>query len=72
MSNDETTFVDVCIVHKTDMAILVTQDPESEETNKAVWVPKSQIISPTDDLLEIGEDAEIEITVWMAEEKGLV
>ncbi|KKN39780.1 hypothetical protein LCGC14_0739760, partial [marine sediment metagenome] len=39
----EVTWVEVTIMHETDMAVLISQDPESEETNMAKWIPKSQI-----------------------------
>jgi hypothetical protein len=66
--NDETTWVPVYIKHETDLAILCGED---ENDPKPVWVPKSQIIDSTDDL-NIGSDVEIEMPVWLAEEKGLI
>ncbi len=67
----EVCWAEVTILHETDAAILVTQDPDSEETNAAIWVPKSQITDSTDDM-NIGAEVEIEIPVWLAEKKGLV
>ncbi|KKN27335.1 hypothetical protein LCGC14_0865600 [marine sediment metagenome] len=67
----EVTWVEVTIIHETDMAVLISQDPESEETNMAKWIPKSQISDSTDDM-NIGAEIEIEIPVWLAEKKGLV
>ncbi len=73
--SDETVYVEVTVMHNADHldAVLVSQDPESEETNVAKWVPKSQITDVTGGgELDIGEEVEIEIPVWLAEEKGLV
>jgi len=67
----EVTWVEITILHETDDAVLVTQDPDSEDTNIAKWVPKSQITDSTDDM-DIGAEIEIEIPVWLAEDKELV
>lgn len=67
----EVTWVPVTIMHETNDAILVSQDPESVETNAVIWVPKSQISDSTDDM-DIGAEVEIEIPVWLAAKKGLI
>lgn len=60
------TWVDVEIVHVTDKAILVRSGFEDQ-----VWIPKSAIIDSSDDVV-IGGEVEIEISEWLATEKGLV
>jgi len=68
--SSETVWVDVQIIHETDLAILVTVDPDSEDGDD-VWLPKSQIQDSTSDM-DIGADVELEIPVWLAEKVGLV
>ena len=57
--------VDVKIIHKTENAILVTDDEVKE-----VWLPKSQVT--THQNYDIGDTLTIEIPEWVAEEKGLI
>lgn len=60
--------VDVYIKYETDLAYLVGTGEDDEDPR---WIPKSLI---SDSTLELGvqEDHEIEVPVWLAEEKGLV
>lgn len=66
--NTETTWVPVTIKAVTDNAILC------ESAFAQDWVPRSQIIDysfPSEDFIK-GEEGEIEIPVWLAEEKEFV
>lgn len=61
-------FTDITVElhHETDGAILVSDDGKSE---KAVWVPKSQV----SEMVMLDEkNAEITIPEWLAFDKGLI
>jgi len=59
------------LFHETDRAYLVGEDPADRETDKAFWLPSSQVeMDPT--LRKGGvEWADFEIPEWLADEKGL-
>jgi hypothetical protein len=61
----KTTWIDVEVVHTTGQAILVSSG------GSPVWIPRSAIIDSSDDIL-IGAEIEIEISEWLATEKGLL
>jgi len=52
------------VVKETDLAVLLRIDGEDH------WIPKSQI-SPDSEYVEAECDLEIEVTKWIASEKGL-
>ena len=62
----KTTWVDVEVIHVTDRAVLVSSGEEDP-----VWIPKSAIVDSSDDVV-VGGEVEIEISEWLATEKGLV
>lgn len=57
--------IDVKLLHKTENAILITQDDENK-----VWLPKSQIEFEEDE----GGTGRVLVTLpeWLAREKGLI
>lgn len=63
MSKSKTAWLPVTIVRETPKAIMVT------DSKTQAWVPKSQIIDSSDDLTP-GVELEIEIPIWLAEDKG--
>lgn len=54
------------IRHKTEKAVLI------HDGTQEAWIPFSQIESPDEDEMEIGEHTEIMMTEWIATEKGLI
>jgi hypothetical protein len=71
MSYDgETTIIEGKVKRETDMAILIQVDGEPDNE---VWLPKSQIEwESSGGIYSIGDELEIEIPQWLAEQKGLI
>jgi hypothetical protein len=59
------TFDDVRAINETDAAVLV------EVEGQEVWFPKSHI-GKDSEVKELGDTGTIEVTEWIAEQKGLV
>lgn len=61
----------VCFTCKTDKAIGVKELPDADDI---IWLPLSQIeIDDVElDSAEKGDDIEVNIPTWLAEEKGLL
>ena len=63
--------LDLHILHETENAIKVTQDPLDIDIID-IWLPKSQIeICPEYDP-EYDDEAEVSVPEWLAIEKGLL
>lgn len=65
MSNDELVDLTMHLHHKTEKAILVSDDGDEK---RAVWLPLSQIEVET---LK-GNAVEVTCPVWLAKNKGLI
>lgn len=60
---------DATYLHQTDAAVLV------EYENEEFWIPRSQLLAPSaNDLMgyERGDEAEFQVSEWIAREKGLL
>ena len=57
-------------INQTDDAILVYED----DPDKGIWFPKSQIKYDEIeiDCADVGDEVEINIPVWLAEQEGLL
>jgi len=60
------TFYDATVVVSREKALLVELDDGEE-----VWFPRSQIEYGETDIEEEGDTGTIEVTMWIAEQKGL-
>lgn len=61
--------IEICfeLIHETDEAILVS-DGDDE-----VWLPKSELDEPAETWsFWINESIDLEVSVWLAQEKGLI
>lgn len=65
INSNETFWFSGTVKHDTGKAVLLTDGVED------YWIPHSQIIDSDDDL-KPGETVEIEVPLWLAEEKGIV
>jgi len=74
MAEQETIEVEVKVIRITEKAYLVKADIESSESamprTVEEWIPKSQVVE-TDCLAE-GDYGTMEITAWIAKQKGWV
>jgi hypothetical protein len=72
MREQNTIEIDVKVVQITSKAYLVETDIESPESAlpKTVeeWIPKSQVMAT--DCLAVGDEGTMEITEWIAKQKG--
>lgn len=59
--------IDVIVIHETPKAILVLED----ETEEELWLPKSQIQNCDEEDFGVGCVMELQLPLWLAEEKGL-
>lgn len=67
LRDEETTVTIECaLLHQTAKAVLV------EDEGKEIWIPKSQIVDGLPDVFGRGEIAYLEITEWIAKEKGWI
>jgi hypothetical protein len=66
VSQENKTFDEAIFKRASEKAVLVEID------KKEYWIPKSQIVDTTfDENSEPGDIGEIEMTGWIAEQKGL-
>ena len=63
-------FYELIYINQTDKAILVSEDDPDE----GIWLPKSQIEYDENeiDCADKGEEIEIGIPEWLAEQEGLI
>jgi len=61
MNRGESVLITAEIIRETDLAILIHHNGEE------IWLPKSQIDYDGD----VGDEADIEIPEWLADEKGI-
>lgn len=68
---EETVTLDVTVKRITEKAYLVEfENPMNNQKTQEEWIPKSQV-KDTDCLAE-GDEGEMEITAWIAKQKGLM
>jgi hypothetical protein len=66
---DDTIEIEVTVMRITDKAYLVELENLENKTEQ-MWIPKSQV-KETDCLAE-GDEGTMEITAWIAKQKGLL
>jgi hypothetical protein len=62
---------DVKAIRSTQMALLVRIGGKKEEGGMEVWIPQSQI-DGNSEVWKEGDEGELVISQWIAEQKGLV
>lgn len=59
-------FVSGTILRTTDKAVLLDRGHGAD-----VWIPKSIIVAPDADELDIGDEVDLEVQSWFARREGL-
>lgn len=72
-SDPKSTVFELYIVRFTDKAVLV-KESEEDAKEDAFWLPFSQILDPDEEYIRKsqGEEIELELPNWLAEEKDLM
>ena len=68
---NETFEIEVTVNRITEKAYLVTlENPNNNQKTEEMWIPKSQVKDT--DCLASGDEGTMEITAWIAKQKGLL